>query len=294
MHERCCQIRSAADTFATSLRKEIITQLGKIPKKVRGITLREFVKGFGGDVSANLLATLTESVEKVDDGIENKDKGDENNKEEHTNRGSGRKRGIASTMLDGARGDNDTKKGVAVTTTSSPTHAAEHDENSPQASKKQKIDVPVLCTPVDMKTKTQRTRMGTMYVAKTPGTTRNPVRGEVVYSKNGSPLGAAEDDSDEDEDFGNENERRAPSSVVKRVTMTAGKGLRPAGNASDDKPSRRSGGLVLTTDDGKEIDVSAIGDGASGAEVEETVGMLAKMQQQVAAHMARLMAGRKG
>ena len=61
------------------------------------------MKGFGGDVSANLLATLTESVEKVDDGIENKDKGDENNKEEHTNRGSGRKRGIASTMLDGAR-----------------------------------------------------------------------------------------------------------------------------------------------------------------------------------------------
>jgi hypothetical protein len=50
-------------------------------------------------------------------------------------------------------------------------------------------------------------------------------------------------------------------------------------------------GLVLTTDDGKEIDVAAVP--ADGAEVEETMGMLAKMQAQVAAHMARLMAGRR-
>jgi hypothetical protein len=49
--------------------------------------------------------------------------------------------------------------------------------------------------------------------------------------------------------------------------------------------------LVLTTDDGKEIDVAAVP--ADGAEVEETMGMLAKMQAQVAAHMARLMAGRR-
>jgi|TARA_B110000977_G_scaffold200665_1_gene292031 hypothetical protein len=50
---------------------------------------------------------------------------------------------------------------------------------------------------------------------------------------------------------------------------------------------------VFTTDDGKMIDVSKVTSDASGAEVEETVGMLAKMQQQVAAHMARLMAGRR-
>ena len=54
-----------------------------------------------------------------------------------------------------------------------------------------------------------------------------------------------------------------------------------------------SDGLVFTTDDGKMIDVSKVTSDASGAEVEETVGMLAKMQQQVAAHMARLMAGRR-
>jgi hypothetical protein len=49
----------------------------------------------------------------------------------------------------------------------------------------------------------------------------------------------------------------------------------------------------VTTTTGKMIDVSKVTSDASGAEVEETVGMLAKMQQQVAAHMARLMAGRR-
>ena len=61
---------------------------------------------------------------------------------------------------------------------------------------------------------------------------------------------------------------------------------RRAGQRLNDAP-----GLVLTTDDGKEIDVAAVP--ADGAEVEETMGMLAKMQAQVAAHMARLMAGRR-
>ena len=78
---------------------------------------------------------------------------------------------------------------------------------------------------------------------------------------------------------------RAPSSCVKRVMMTSSKKRRVSGD-DDDAP-----GLVLTTDDGKEIDVAAVP--ADGAEVEETMGMLAKMQAQVAAHMARLMAGRR-
>jgi hypothetical protein len=46
--------------------------------------------------------------------------------------------------------------------------------------------------------------------------------------------------------------------------------------------------LVLTTDDGKEIDVAAVDADDGSEEVEATMGMLAKMQAQVAAHMARL------
>ena len=127
-------------------------------------------------------------------------------------------------------------------------------------------------------------------VARTPGTTRGPRQGEILYSRNGSPLGAAEDGDGSDDD---RETSRAPElgSCVKRVTMTSHKRRRlgpdtsgPAGD--DDAP-----GLVLTTDDGKEIDVAAVP--ADGAEVEETMGMLAKMQAQVAAHMARLMAGRR-
>jgi hypothetical protein len=127
-------------------------------------------------------------------------------------------------------------------------------------------------------------------VAQTPGTTRGPRRGEVLYSRNGSPLGAAEDGDESDDDggaHGGHGRTRAPSSCVKRVMMTSSKKRRVGGDDDDDDAP----GLVLTTDDGKEIDVAAVP--ADGAEVEETMGMLAKMQAQVAAHMARLMAGRR-
>jgi hypothetical protein len=124
-------------------------------------------------------------------------------------------------------------------------------------------------------------------VARTPGTARGPRRGEVLYSINGSPLGAlAVEDGDFDR-LEQNDANGAPSSCVKRVTMTSRKRRR----AEADDDLNDAPGLVLTTDDGKEIDVAAVP--ADGAEVEETMGMLAKMQAQVAAHMARLMAGRR-
>ena len=127
--------------------------------------------------------------------------------------------------------------------------------------------------------------VGGMAVACTPGTVRGPRRGEVLYSKNGSPIGAVEDSDDE---------RAAgapPPSSVKKVTMTASKARRPGRKGKT--PADDDIGLVLTTDDGKEIDIAAVGADGGAEEVEATMGMLAKMQAQVAAHMVRLAAAKR-
>jgi hypothetical protein len=128
--------------------------------------------------------------------------------------------------------------------------------------------------------------VGGMAVAATPGTVRGPRRGEVLYSKNGSPIGAVEDSDDDDGAAG-----APPPSSVKKVTMTASKARRPGRKGKT--PADDDIGLVLTTDDGKEIDIAAVGADGGAEEVEATMGMLAKMQAQVAAHMARLMAAKR-
>ena len=139
-------------------------------------------------------------------------------------------------------------------------------------------------------------RAGGMLVAATPGTVRGPRRGETLYSKNGSPLGACETDSDD------ECRAAAPPRSAAKLTMTAAKRRRVGGGGggvSGGGAGGRGGGgggggggeevgLVLTTDDGKEIDVAAVDADDGAEEVEATMGMLAKMQAQVAAHMARL------
>ena len=128
--------------------------------------------------------------------------------------------------------------------------------------------------------------VGGMAVAATPGTVRGPRRGEVLYSKNGSPVGAVEDSDDDDGAA-----CAPPPSSVKKVTMTASKARRPGRKGKT--PADDDIGLVLTTDDGKEIDIAAVGADGGAEEVEATMGMLAKMQAQVAAHMARLMAAKR-
>ena len=255
VERRCAQLHEAAETFAARLPKTLRAQLTKVPKKVRGMTLRAFLAQHGEDVRASLAGTLREQT-RVD--------GDDGGAAApaETSAEKVRKRGRAATaaaaMLDAAGGI-----GGGLGAAGAPP-----------------------CTPADRGVGCG----GGLTVARTPGTTRGPRRGEILYSRNGSPLGAAEDGDGSDDD---RETSRAPElgSCVKRVTMTSHKRRRlgpdtsgPAGD--DDAP-----GLVLTTDDGKEIDVAAVP--ADGAEVEETMGMLAKMQAQVAAHMARLMAGRR-
>lgn len=296
VHDRCVAIRGVASLFAQTLRREIKTHLAKIPKKVKGLTLREFCAEFGEDVSADLVVTLREAYEG---SVEREEKGEKNEKP------GSRKRDAAGEsidrVLDGAGETMDMAEDAAAdggkreTDGQVAVEATRGNAAASPASKKQKIETETKqsappCTPVDRQIK----RHGIL-VAKTPGTTRNPVRGEVVYSKNGSPLGAATDDDDSEDDEkenGKQNGRR--ESVIKRVTTTTGKHHGKGGlRFGDHHDCDTSDGLVFTTDDGKMIDVSKVTSDASGAEVEETVGMLAKMQQQVAAHMARLMAGRR-
>ena len=218
------------------------------------MTLRAFLDQHGEDVRASLAETLRERARRDDDA-----------------------RGPAETSAEKIR-----KRGRAATAAAAMLDAS----NSGLVGGGAGAAGAPPCTPADRGV--GRAGAGALAVAQTPGTTRGPRRGEVLYSRNGSPLGAAEDGDESDDDggaHGGHGVTRAPSSCVKRVMMTSSKKRRVGGD-DDDAP-----GLVLTTDDGKEIDVAAVP--ADGAEVEETMGMLAKMQAQVAAHMARLMAGRR-
>ena len=236
------------------------------------MTLRAFLAQHGEDVRASLAETLREAGRRGDfsDAVTARADADSSRvmKSAETSAEKFRKRARAATaaaaMLDAAGGVG----GGACAST-----ALRMDDAPP-------------CTPAD------RGVGGTftnelLPVARTPGTARGPRRGEVLYSINGSPLGAlAVEDGDFDR-LEQNDANGAPSSCVKRVTMTSRKRRR----AEADDDLNDAPGLVLTTDDGKEIDVAAVP--ADGAEVEETMGMLAKMQAQVAAHMARLMAGRR-
>ena len=201
VHDRCVAIRGVASLFAQTLRREIKTHLAKIPKKVKGLTLREFCAEFGEDVSADLVVTLREAYEG---SVEREEKGEKNEKP------GSRKRDAAGEsidrVLDGAGGTMDMAEDAAAdggkreTDGQVAVEATRGNAAASPASKKQKIETETKqsappCTPVDRQIK----RHGIL-VAKTPGTTRNPVRGEVVYSKNGSPLGAATDDDDSEDD----------------------------------------------------------------------------------------------
>ena len=272
VERRCAQLHEASDAFAARVRKELRAQLTKVSKKTRGMTLRAFLAQHGGDVRASLAETLREAGRRGDfsDAAAARADADSSRvmKSAETSAEKFRKRGRAATaaaaMLDAAGGVGG---GAGAST------ALRMDDAPP-------------CTPAD------RGVGGTftnelLPVARTPGTARGPRRGEVLYSINGSPLGAlAVEDGDFDR-LEQNDANGAPSSCVKRVTMTSRKRRR----AEADDDLNDAPGLVLTTDDGKEIDVAAVP--ADGAEVEETMGMLAKMQAQVAAHMARLMAGRR-
>ena len=272
VERRCAQLHEASDAFAARVRKELRAQLTKVSKKTRGMTLRAFLAQHGEDVRASLAETLREAGRRGDfsDAVAARADADSSRvmKSAETSAETFRKRGRAATaaaaMLDAAGGVGG---GAGAST------ALRMDDAPP-------------CTPAD------RGVGGTftnelLPVARTPGTARGPRRGEVLYSINGSPLGAlAVEDGDFDR-LEQNDANGAPSSCVKRVTMTSRKRRR----AEADDDLNDAPGLVLTTDDGKEIDVAAVP--ADGAEVEETMGMLAKMQAQVAAHMARLMAGRR-
>ena len=272
VERRCAQLHEASDAFAARVRKELRAQLTKVSKKTRGMTLRAFLAQHGGDVRASLAETLREAGRRGDfsDAAAARADADSSRvmKSAETSAEKFRKRGRAATaaaaMLDAAGGVGG---GAGAST------ALRMDDAPP-------------CTPAD------RGVGGTftnelLPVARTPGTARGPRRGEVLYSINGSPLGALAVEDGEFDRLEQNDANGAPSSCVKRVTMTSRKRRR----AEADDDLNDAPGLVLTTDDGKEIDVAAVP--ADGAEVEETMGMLAKMQAQVAAHMARLMAGRR-
>ena len=223
------------------------------------MTLRAFLAQHGEDVRASLAETLREQTRLDDDAGDDAGAAAPAETSAEKVRKRGRAATAAAAMLDAAGGIGG-GSGAA---------------GAPP------------CTPAD------RGVGGGSAVARAPGTTRGPRRGEVVYSRDGSPLGAPEDgDGSDDEEEA--SHASGLGSCVKRVTMTSHKRRRVGPGASErdgDGDGDDAPGLVLTTDDGKEIDVAAVP--ADGAEGEETMGMLAKMQAQVAAHMARLMAGRR-
>ena len=136
-------------------------------------------------------------------------------------------------------------------------------------------------------------------VAQTPGTKRRVKRGEMLYSANGSPLGAVDGGASDEESpvVG----AAPPPSAVKKITMSVRKRAREEDAARGDGGTGRMGGggegvgggedfagLVIQTDDGSEIDLGALDADPDKEGAEKALGVLQNLQANVAAMMAKL------
>ena len=136
-------------------------------------------------------------------------------------------------------------------------------------------------------------------VAQTPGTKRRVKRGEMLYSANGSPLGAVDGGASDDESpvVG----AAPPPSSVKKITMSVRKRAREEDAARGDGGTGGTGGggegvgggenfagLVIQTDDGAEIDLGALDADPDKEGAEKALGVLQNLQANVAAMMAKL------
>ena len=136
-------------------------------------------------------------------------------------------------------------------------------------------------------------------VAQTPGTKRRVKRGEMLYSANGSPLGAVDGGASDDESpvVG----AAPPPSSVKKITMSVRKRAREEDAARGDGGTGGMGGggegvgggedfagLVIQTDDGSEIDLGALDADPDKEGAEKALGVLQNLQANVAAMMAKL------
>ena len=136
-------------------------------------------------------------------------------------------------------------------------------------------------------------------VAQTPGTKRRVKRGEMLYSANGSPLGAVDGGASDEESpvVG----AAPPPSAVKKITMSVRKRAREEDAARGDGGTGGTGGggegvgggedfagLVIQTDDGSEIDLGALDADPDKEGAEKALGVLQNLQANVAAMMAKL------
>ena len=138
-------------------------------------------------------------------------------------------------------------------------------------------------------------------VAQTPGTKRRVKRGEMLYSANGSPLGAVDGGASDDESpvVG----AAPPPSSVKKITMSVRKRAREedaarggtggtggTGGGGEGVGGGEDGfaGLVIQTDDGSEIDLGALDADPDKEGADKALGVLQNLQANVAAMMAKL------
>jgi len=138
-------------------------------------------------------------------------------------------------------------------------------------------------------------------VAQTPGTKRRVKPGEMLYSANGSPLGAV-DGGASDEESPVVGAAPPPSAV--KITMSVRKRAREedaarggtggtGGTGGGGEGVGRGGeagfaGLVIQTDDGSEIDLGALDADPDKEGADKALGVLQNLQANVAAMMAKL------
>ena len=137
-------------------------------------------------------------------------------------------------------------------------------------------------------------------VAQTPGTKRRVKRGEMLYSANGSPLGAV-DGGASDEESPVVGAAPPPSAV--KITMSVRKRAREedaarggtggtggTGGGGEGVGGGEDGfaGLVIQTDDGSEIDLGALDADPDKEGADKALGVLQNLQANVAAMMAKL------
>ncbi|QDZ20410.1 Nbl1/Borealin N-terminal domain-containing protein [Chloropicon primus] len=247
VESKCAALEAFCDEAALALRSELKIQLLKLPKKVRNMPLKEFLSKFAGDINKVILDELNARWITSEGGdlsaLENSSAavGQRTTLRRGTRRRAApatvmatrttRKRAreaAASEVVEDAR-----IPATEARATRARTRASSMQMQTPAVSRTQASRVPF--TPVVTNSLPPDLALPANTVL------RNPKRGEVFFSKNGSPLGmCAEADEGEYEGEGYENENSLVTPMAKQWKAAAKSAIKTSATVRCTRRTRQS------------------------------------------------------
>ena len=197
---KCAALHAFCEDASLALRSELKIQLLKLPKKVRQMPLKEFLSKFAGDINKVVLDELNARwvVDAMaDDGSA---EAEERAAEPRTVARRGTRRRAAPGTVMATR----TTRKRAREAAAAPATVARSTRSRTRASSAQAM-ADEMATPAAPRTRQARVPFTPIVTnAIPPGlpqdtVLRNPKRGEVFFSKNGSPLGVCAEAEEGDE-----------------------------------------------------------------------------------------------